>query len=342
MNERLNLVFFGAGPVGSTVGGWISANHPNVFFFDRGPVADALKDRGLTLYEQDQQNRAQTLSVKVIDDLAQVDEPDVVVVCVKNYSLDKVSQIILDAYGDAPIIVGLQNGIENQQIYPKYFSQVIYGIVCYNTWADQPGVVGFQKRGPIVLGTPDNSLRFEANAIARVFNKGVETVVTDHLMDAAYSKMIINLTNSLTTLVGHQFQPLSDPALFQKLLSNLTYEGVKIVKAAGYSECSLGGMPGWKLLELSAKLPAFVTKPIFDKNVKKMVVSSMAQDVIQRGSGDSELESLNGSFLRMAADTGVAVPYNQTIYDLCRERFAQEPFEPMDVRDVWAEVKKRL
>ena len=342
MQESMNLVFFGAGPVGASVGGWIAARHPNVYFFDRGVVADALRDRGLTLYEQGRKRQAETLPVNVISDLSEMDEPDVVVVCVKNYSLDAVSQVIRDAYGDAPIIVGLQNGIENQSVYPKYFSQVIYGIVCYNTWADEPGVVGYQKRGPIVLGTPDNSLRFEANAIARVFGKGVETEVTDHLMDAALSKMIINLTNSLTTLIGHQFKPLSDPDLFQKLLSNLTYEGVKIVKAAGYKECSLGGMPGWKLLELSAKLPTFVTKPIFDKNVKKMVVSSMAQDVIQRGSRDNELESLNGYFLRLAADSGVDAPFIGAIYDLCRERFAQESFEPMDVKDVWSEVKKRL
>jgi 2-dehydropantoate 2-reductase len=342
MRETMNIVFFGAGPVGSTVGGWVSANHPTVYFLDQGAVAEALRDRGLTLYEQNKQRQAETIPVKVISSLAEVDEPDVVVVCVKNYSLDAVSRMIQDAYGDQPIIVGLQNGIENQKVLPKYFSQVLFGIVCYNTWMDEPGVVGYQKRGPIVLGTPDNSLRFEAGAVARVFNKGVETVVTDHLMDAALSKMIINLTNSLTTLIGHQFRPLSDPGLFQKLLSNLTYEGVQIVKAAGYSECSLGGMPGWKLLELSAKLPQFITKPLFDMNVKKMVVSSMAQDVIQRGSRDNELETINGTFIRLADEHGLDAPYNRTIFRLCQERFAAEKFETMDVKEVWAEVQKAM
>jgi len=114
MQESLNIIFFGAGPVGSTVGGWVSANHPTVYFLDQGAVAEALRDRGLTLYEQDKQRQAETIPVNVIDSLADIAEPDVVVVCVKNYSLDAVSRIIQDAYGDQPIIVGLQNGMENQ------------------------------------------------------------------------------------------------------------------------------------------------------------------------------------------------------------------------------------
>lgn len=339
--ENINIIFFGAGPVGATVGGWVAAAYEHVYFLDQGAVADALRQRGITLYEGGKKQK-QNVPVKVIGDLSEAPEPDVIVVCVKNYSLHAVSKIIKDKLGDAPVIVALQNGVENQKVLPQYFSQVIYGVVCYNAWMDEPGVVGYQKKGPLVLGTPENKHRFEMQAIARIFNKGVETVVVDHLMDAAASKMIINLTNSLTTLVGHRFKEISDPDLFQKLLGNLTYEGVKIVKAAGYNECRLGGMPSWLLLRASVTLPIAVTRGMFEKNVKKMVVSSMAQDVIQRGSQDSELDTINGWFIEQADRLNLKAPYNRTIYELCKERFAQPKFEPMDVKDVWEKVAERL
>ena len=164
-----------------------------------------------------------------MSDLAQAPPPDVVIVAVKTYSLDKVGALLKEKLGDAPLILALQNGVDNQTILPKYFSKVVYGVVSYNAWIDEPGVVGYQKRGPLVLGTPDGGHGDEARALAALLSRGVETVVTDHFQDAAYSKMVINLTNSLQALIGHPLRPIGDRALFQRVLTNLTWEGVQIV-----------------------------------------------------------------------------------------------------------------
>lgn len=335
----VNVVVFGAGPVGSTVGGWLAPHHPKLHFLDRGPVANALRTRGITLYQQGQRERAETVRVRAIDHLHEAPRPDVILLAVKNYSLESVAKHIRDSVGDEPIVVGLQNGVENQAILPKYFRRVIYGIVSYNAWLDEPGVVGYQKRGPLVMGTILNLLKPELALVADLLGQGVETVITSRLQDAAHSKMIINLTNSFTTLVGHGFRDISDPRLFQKLLSNLTYEGVRIAKAAGYRECQVGGMPSWALMTAAARLPPFVTRGAFQKNVKKMVISSMAQDILQRGGSDSELESLNGYFLRLADAHGLHVPYNRAVYELCKDSFTRPGFQPLDVRDVWERAR---
>ncbi len=342
MEDNPTIVFFGAGAVGASVGGWVAANHENTYFLDIGEVADALEKNGITHYLGDRNHEKENVKVKVIRDLSEIPSPDVIVVAVKNYSLDAVSKLIKDKVGDTPVIVGMQNGVENQTILPKYFSKVVYCVVCYNAWLDNPGVVGYQKRGPLALGTVNNELQFEMDAIKNVFNKGVETVVTLQLHNATHSKMIINLTNSLTTLIGHTYQEISDESIFQKLLGNLTYEGVKIVKAAGYDECKLGGMPSWLLMKAGATLPRFITRIPFRKNVKKMVLSSMAQDILQRGSSQSELESLNGYFIKLAEKHGISIPYNKTIYELCKSEFSKPDFKPWDVKDVWEKVQAKM
>jgi ketopantoate reductase len=181
----------------------------------------------------------------------------------------------------------------------------------------------------------------ECRDLAALLSKGVETIHTEKFLDAAYSKMVVNLTNSLTTLIAHRFRPLSDPKIFQRLLTNLTYEGTQILKAAGHKEVRIGGMPPWRLMWAAAKLPQFLTRRTFEKNVKKMVVSSMAQDILQRGGKDSELDTLNGEFLRLADRHGVRAPYNRAVYRLCTERFARAGgFEPMDVTEVYREVER--
>jgi 2-dehydropantoate 2-reductase len=243
--------------------------------------------------------------------------------------------------GDAPVIVALQNGVDNQEIVPRHFTKVIYGIVAYNAWIDAPGVVGYQKRGPLVLGTPRTAdLADEKRALAELLGRGVETVVTDRFQDAAHSKMVINLTNSLQALIGHPLTPIGNRALFQKVLTNVTWEGVQIVQAAGHEECRLGGMPPWWLMRAAAQLPPFLTRRAFEKNVKKMVMSSMAQDVLQRGGADSELETLNGYFIKLADQHGVAAPYNRALYALCKERFGKPDFKPLPIEEVWMRIAR--
>ncbi|HPJ93323.1 MAG TPA: 2-dehydropantoate 2-reductase [Deltaproteobacteria bacterium] len=339
----LKIAFFGTGAIGASVGGWVAPHHENTWFIDQGKILDALKSSGITVYQGDQKEQTKaTVPVKVIEDLTALKEMDVIIIGVKNYSLEAVAKLISEHAGNDVIIVSMANGIENQTILPRYFSRVIYCVVSYNAWMDEPVVVGYQKRGPLVLGTPDNSLLTEMNAISDIFNQGVETVITDHLGDAVHSKIVVNLTNSVTTLVGHGFREISDMDVFQKLLTNTLYEGVNVVKAAGYKECKLGGMPPWILFKASALLPQFITRPMFKKNVAKMVMSSMSQDIIQRGGTDSELDSLTGYIVRLARQFGVDAPYNETIYELGKERFGKPGFVIMDVKDVWAKVEERL
>jgi ketopantoate reductase len=182
----------------------------------------------------------------------------------------------------------------------------------------------------------------ELSEIAAVFSPGVETIVTDRITDAAYCKMVINLTNSFTTLVGMQYREITNMRAFKRILTTSMYEGMKILKKKGVKEFKAHTMPSWTKITFGAKMPDFITDGLFKKNLAKMVLSSMAQDVIQRKTGASELDSLIGEFIVMADNLGVAIPYNKTVYELCKVRFAADPFVPMTEEEVLKEVEKRM
>jgi len=334
------IVFFGAGAIGGSVGAWVAEQYENVWFLDQGEVARAIKEKGITTYLEHHKDEAVNVKVKTIDSLSECADADVIVVCVKTYSLDKVCQIIKSEVKGNPTIVALQNGIENQKIIPKYFDKVIYCVIEYNAWIDEPMVIGYQKKGALIFGTNNDALTPEMNEIAGIFNLGVETHTTDRLLDAVHTKMIINLTNSLTTLIGLNFVEIPNRVLFKKLLTNLSYEGTKIVKAAGYKEFKVEGMPSWTIMKLGCKLPFFLSKGIFEKNVKKMVISSMAQDVLQRKGQATELDTLNGYIVALADKFNVKAPYNKAVYEMCRREFAKPDFKPVSVEAVYAEVIK--
>ncbi|MCK7515363.1 MAG: hypothetical protein MZV70_72855 [Desulfobacterales bacterium] len=114
-----------------------------------------------------------------------------------------------------------------------------------------------------------------------------------------------------------------------------------MVKAAGYKECKLGGMPPWFLLKAGALLPRPLTSPLFKKNVAKMVMSSMSQDIIQQGGTDSELESLTGYILKLAkAEQGEGAIQREPSTSSGRNGSASPALSPMDVHEVWAKVRQ--
>lgn len=337
------IVFFGAGAIGGSVGAWIAEHYKEIYFLDQGEIADSMRKNGITTYLENEKDKAVNVPVKVISSLEECPDVDIIVLSVKTYSLDKVSEIIKKQLKKKePIIIALQNGIENQKILPNYFKKIIYGVISYNAWLDEPGVIGYQKKGPLIFGTFNEDLKGEMQEIMDIFNLGVESIVTDHFQDAAHSKMIINLTNSLTTLIGLRFVEINNMPLFKKVLTNLTYEGVQIVKASGYTECKLGGMPSWTTIWLGAHLPYFLAKGLFTKNVAKMVLSSMAQDVLQRKGQETELDTLNGYFVELGTKAGMKIPYNRAVYELSKEEFSKEDFKPIPIEQVYDRVKKYL
>lgn len=340
MTNKRHYLVFGAGAIGTTVAAWLNDSDVKVSIFDKKEVSDHINQHGLDIYHGDEPQKRYKANVKAYSNLEEVPTPDVIVLCIKNYSLDGVSQLLTQKYGKDIPVVALQNGVENQQILPKYFNQLIYGVVCFNAWVDGFGVVGYQKKGPFALGHNGGVSDTQLHTIVRDFNQSVETQAYKKLADAAHSKIVINLTNSLTTLVALHENDQSKSKDFQKLLTSMTYEGIKVMKAAGFKESKLGGMPGWLLITAAGVLPGFVTRKPYLKNLKKLVVSSMAQDIIINGAGSSELESINGYVLGLAKKHGVKTPVNSAIYEICKEEFTKTPFKPVSVDFIWQRVKR--
>jgi ketopantoate reductase len=200
-------------------------------------------------------------------------------------------------------------------------------------------VVGYQKKGPLFIGTPDNTLMDELKMVQVILGTGCETIIVDHLQNAVHSKIVMNLTNALDTLVGRGYCPVSNFTVYQKLLSQTLWEGVRVIKAAGYKESKMSGLPSFLLLRLGAAMPAWVIRPIFKHKIKSMVISSMTQDILLRGSGVSEIDSLTGYIVRLAEKHNVQAPYNNTLYRLAKEHFGPD-FQPMHCEDVLAAVEK--
>jgi len=338
--SEAKILFIGPGAIGASVAAWVADNYPAVFIMGHGETQAALRKDGITTYQSAAPERARrTVRVATVDGPGDIGSVDIVVLAVKNYSLEAVAQQVRDELGDRPIIVSMANGIDNQRILPKFFSKVIYCVVAYNAWRDGPAVIGYQRKGPLLIGTPDNSLGAELRLVQSILSRGCPTQIVDRLQDAVHTKIVINLTNALDALVGRGWRPLSNLAVYQQLLTQTLWEGVRIIRAAGYHEYQIAGLPRFSFLRLATLLPGFVLRPVFKRKLGAMAMSSMTQDVALRGAQDTELESITGYIVQLAGEHGVAAPYNRAIYRLGREKF-RPGFEPLRCEEVLAAVER--
>ncbi len=329
-----DIVVFGAGSIGSTVGGWMTTNFSNVFLIARGKHGAAMKKHGLILYEAGRSN-PETIAVNIIDDVKVVPRVKVLVLTVKNYDLKEAAEDISSKLDDEPIIVALQNGTENQHILPKYFSKVIYGIVGYSAVILKPGVVKYQSRGPIYLGTKGNRIEYSIEEICHMFSQSFETGITHRLQDTVHCKIVLNLTNALFTLVGFNYQEVSSYDKLATMASKLVNEGMYIIQKAGYKEYSMKNYPSWRTLRLGLKLPSLIRTRVLRRTLKHAIVNSMGQDVLLRRKKDTELESINGYIIKLADSLGINAPYNLTLYTLCKKEFSRAEFRPLPIERVW-------
>jgi len=332
LSKEPKIVIYGAGAIGITLATWMTSCGLNVSLFARPQKALLLKQKKIRILKADKEIIAPTM-LKIIDHIDSGETINLLIITVKNFNLEQSSQELSKTIDRDTLILGLQNGVINQTILPKYFSNIVYGIVNYNAWStdstDNAHTFNWNVNinGPIIFGTPDNQLMKESHEVVGLFSRFIESKLTTHFQDDAHAKLVVNLGNAVTTIIGNSHHQKSALKPLQQVLTRLTYEGVKTLKAAGFKESLSSLLPSWALIMSSKYIPLIFTRRIFRKKLALIGSTSMATDILNKGSGVSELESINGYLLSLAEQHNIDVPYSKRLYKLCEKHFADKPFK---------------
>jgi 2-dehydropantoate 2-reductase len=326
------MVIYGAGAIGITLATWMTSCGLNASLFARPEKALLLKQKNIQILKGDEEIIAPT-TLKIIDHIDSSETIDLLIITVKNFNLEESCQALSKIISPNTIILGLQNGVINQTILPKYFANIVYGIVNYNAWTtdsiDKNHTYNWRVNinGPIIFGTPDNQLINQSREVVSLFSRFIECKLTTHFQDDAHAKLVANLGNAVTTIIGNSHHQKSALIPLQQVLTRLTYEGVKTLKAAGFKESLSSLLPSWRLIMSSKYIPLIFTQRIFRQKLALIGSTSMATDILKKDSGVSELASINGYLLNLAEQHNIDVPYSKRLYKLCERYFVDSPFK---------------
>lgn len=157
----MKYVVFGAGGTGGILGGQLAKGGQDVTLIARGAHLAAIQERGGLFVDRVWNGTSETIPVKACTADDYQETPDVILVCVKGYSLESVVPFIKRVAGAETVVLPILNiygtGGKLQEMLPGI--DVLDGCTYLYAEIKEPGVIW--QSGPycrIVFGPRDNNI----------------------------------------------------------------------------------------------------------------------------------------------------------------------------------------
>jgi 2-dehydropantoate 2-reductase len=201
---------YGVGGVGGYFGGklaYLMAHDPEagkrVFFITRGEHFKAIKQQGGLILNTAKHKEIMCIPYQVTDNLEDVPNPDLCLLCVKSYDLDLVVHSLAGKIKNSSIIIPILNGVD---IYERVRTILKKGIVLpacayVGTHIEKPGIVTQGGAPGIILCGQDPALKdFNPEHLVTLFtNANIKFNWTENPFPAIWEKFIFIAAFGLVT-----------------------------------------------------------------------------------------------------------------------------------------------
>lgn len=285
----MNIVVFGAGSLGSLVGGLLAREH-RVTLVGRDPHIEAVSDSGLRVTGHFDFTSYPDARTEVPD------RADLALVTVKAFDTESAARALTDC--DLEWVCSLQNGLGNEEILATHFDTVLAGTCTYGARLDGPGTVACTGIGDIAIGAPDGGPSEPAERVSCAFEKvGIETTVTTAMARRQWEKLAINAAINPTTALAR----VSNGALRDGPLHDIAAEAARETVHVAHEQG----------IDLTEKEAVTALESVIDATAEN--TSSMLQDV--SANNRTEIDAINGAIVERAENP---VPVNRTLAALVR------------------------
>ncbi len=298
----MKILIVGTGGVGGFYGGMLAKAGHDVTFLARGQHYQEIRQAGLSI--KSVVGDFKIHPAQVISSLTEVNSPELILLCVKTYDLEKVAKELASIVNKNTVIISLQNGIDNDQVIEKQITDsiVVPGIAYIISERTAPGIIE-QTAGPrtIVFGRRDKQHREILDGIEKTMREaGIEAKHTDQIEKELWIKFLwIIAFAGMTSLFRSSIGPIvSDPGTME-IYTRCLQEAFAVAKA---NKINVGEQEYESIMKKSEKY----------KEVGSNSKSSMLTDI--ENSRPTEIESLHGTLCRLAKEAGIPVPINEIVY----------------------------
>ncbi|ERH12525.1 MAG: 2-dehydropantoate 2-reductase [halophilic archaeon J07HB67] len=300
----MEIAVFGAGALGSLVGGLLTREHA-VTLVGREPHVTAVREDGLQVtgaVETTVSPRATTAGTGLDVDLA--------VVTVKADDTTRAGEQL--ATGDVELVWSLTNGLVEERLSASLGDRVLAGTATYGAELPEPGVVRCTGVGELRVGelardggdtghdTGDEPSRRARRVAAACRAAGLSATADPQMARRRWRKLAVNAgINAVTALArAENAAVVTGPAA--TVAERAARETARVARAEGLSLAD----------ETAVAAVEEVASATADNR------SSTLQDVL--AGRPTEVDAINGAVVRRGEAAGVDTPTNRTLTELLR------------------------
>jgi len=343
--SKLNVLIFGAGAIGTYIGGSLAMARHNVVFVEQAKVAEELRERGLRLNLTLDKRRKTKEAFLVepssfviaasLEDALRYGPFDVAIYALKSFDTPAALEGIEPFAENMPPILCLSNGVDNEPAIVKVLGsdKVIYGTVT--------SAIGRRAAGNIVL----EKLRGVGIASTHPLSDRLVAAFNDAFLNARafpdadsmkWSKMLTNLlANPASAILDMSAAEIYAHKDLYKMEMDMLRKCLAVMQAQNIKVVDLPGTPV-KALAFATKLPLWLSKPLLGRAAGAGRGGKMPSFHIDlhSGRGKSEVDYLHGAVVRAGEKTGVPAPVNKILTEtllaltngeITLEKYAKQP-----------------
>jgi 2-dehydropantoate 2-reductase len=344
-HSPLKILSFGAGAVGTYIGGSLAIAGNNLVFVEQAQVAEELRARGLRL-DLTLDMRRGVKEAFLVDPSAFVIAPsleealrygpfDVALYALKSFDTAAAMESVRPFADKMPPVLCLSNGVDNEPLIARALGsdKVIAGTLT--------SAIGRRAAGDIVLeklrGVGIASSHQLSDRLVAAFN--VAFLNAQAFPDAdsmKWSKMLTNLlANPLSAILNMSAAEIYAHRGLYKLEIAMLRECLAVMEAQHIAVVDLPGTPV-RALAFATKLPLWLSKPLLARAAGSGRGGKMPSFHIDlhSGRGKSEIDYLHGAVVRAGKRTNVPTPVNElftktllslTNGEISLEEYARQP-----------------
>jgi 2-dehydropantoate 2-reductase len=303
-----NICIFGTGGVGGVFGGkiahTIAQNKDTLrkaYFIARGAHLEAIKKNGLILNTPDERGILCKPTLAT-DNIADIPQPDLYLMCVKGYDLDAATLAIKKNIGDNTLVIPLLNGVDIYERMRKNLNTgiVLPGCVYIGALIEKPGVATHVGGpGMIICGKDPDIPDFDPQGVIDFFNDmGIKFTWNDDPSPALWQKYVFIAGYGLVTAYTAKTtgQVLADPKA-----KEMTHKVMEEIAAVAKKK-------GVKLAD------TIVTDSLQTGNNFPPETKTSFQRDIEAKSTRNEGDLFGGTIIRLGKELGVPTPVTESIY----------------------------
>ena len=292
----MRFIIYGAGGIGGTIGARLSLTGHDVLLIARGAHLDALRAEGMRFITATRDERLHIPAVGHPREAA-IGDDDVVILCVKGQQTEDALRDLYEAAGDDVPVVCAQNGVVNERIALRRFGRV-YGMIVFLPGEHlEPGEIVNTAEDPagiLDVGRYPSGVDDVAVEVARtITDAGFSALPDPVIMRQKYAKLLANLGNAL--------QAACDGSS-REIMRRMREEALACYQAAGIDCASAEETRARRASGIrSAPIPG------------RMRPGGSSWQSIKRGTGNIEVDYLNGEIVQLGRLHGVPTPANAVL-----------------------------